>query len=138
MRHVALAVKAGRVPLDPPVGLGRDHSRLASPGQAFEHARIGVERLVGDQCASLHTGEQVVGPCEVVGLACGQVEADRVAERVHHRVYLRAQAAAGASDRLVLAGAVRANFFWAPALCWWARTTVLSIIACSLSASAAK
>jgi hypothetical protein len=29
-------------------------------------------------------------------------------------------------------------FFWAPALCWWARTMVLSIIAYSLSGSAAR
>ncbi len=36
-----------------------------------------------------------------------------------------------ASNRLVLTS------FWAPALCWWARTMVLSIIAYSLSASAA-
>ena len=108
------------IPLDLPVGLGRDHGRFAS----------------------LHAGEQVVAPCKVVSLASGQEEADRVAQRVHHRVYLRAQATAGEPDRLVLAGAlagaVRANFFGAPALCWWARTTVLSIIAYALSASAAK
>ena len=36
-------------------------------------------------------------------------------------------------DRLVFT-----VFFCAPALCWWARTIVLSIMAYSLSASAAK
>jgi len=47
-------------------------------------------------------------------------------------VYLGAQAAAGPPDGLA------AGFFGAPALCWCARTTVLSIIAYSLSASAAR
>jgi hypothetical protein len=75
----------------------------------------------------------VVGPLQVVCLAAGQEEADRVAQRVDQGVDLGAQSAARASDRLVLIG-----FFWAPALCWWARTMVLSIIAYSLSASAAR
>jgi hypothetical protein len=57
-----------------------------------------------------------------VCLAAGQEEADRVAQRVDQGVDLGAQSAARASDRLVLIG-----FFWAPALCWWARTMVLSI-----------
>jgi hypothetical protein len=58
---------------------------------------------------------------------------ERVAERVHERMDLGAQAAAAAPDRLVAA-----PFLTAPALCWWARTTVLSIIAYSLSASPAR
>jgi hypothetical protein len=45
---------------------------------------------------------------------------------------LGAQPAFAAPDRLVFA-----RFFWAPALCWCARTIVLSIMAYSLSASAA-
>jgi hypothetical protein len=45
---------------------------------------------------------------------------------------LGAQPAFAAPDRLVFA-----RFFWAPALCWCARTIVLSIMAHSLSASAA-
>jgi hypothetical protein len=44
-----------------------------------------------------------------------------------------AQSAFAAADRLGFA-----VFFWAPALCWWARTIVLSLMAYSLSASAAK
>jgi hypothetical protein len=57
-----------------------------------------------------------------VCLAAGQEEVDRVAQRVDQGVDLGAQSAARASDRLVLT-----SFFWAPALCWWARTMVLSI-----------
>jgi len=57
-----------------------------------------------------------------VCLAAGQEEADRVAQRIDQGVYLGAQSAARSPDRLVFAG-----FFSAPALCWWARTMVLSI-----------
>src|SRR5690349_6568380 len=61
-------------------------------------------------------------------------EPGRVAERVDQGVDLRAQAALAAPDRLVAPAA----FLTAPALCWWARTTVLSSMAYSLSASPAK
>jgi hypothetical protein len=54
----------------------------------------------------------MVRPLQVVCLAAGQEEADRVAQRVNQGVDLGAQSAARAADRLVLAG-----FFWAPALC---------------------
>jgi hypothetical protein len=60
-------------------------------------------------------------------------EAGRVAERVDQGLDLRAQAAAAAPDRLVAT-----PFLIAPALCWWARTIVLSIMAYSSSASLAK
>ena len=75
----------------------------------------------------------MVGPDQVVCLASGQEEADWVAQCIDQGVYLGAQSTARSPDRLVLAG-----FFSAPALCWWARTMVLSIIAYSLSASAAR
>ena len=74
---------------------------------------IGVERLVGDQRIGLHRRQQLVGPDQVVCLAAGQEEADRVAQRVDQGVDLGAQSAARSPDRLVLAG-----FFSAPALCW--------------------
>ena len=74
-----------------------------------------------------------VGTFEVVRLPGREGEPGRVAERVDGGVDLGAQAAAAAPDRLVAT-----PFLTAPALCWWARTTVLSIIAYSLSASPAK
>src|SRR5271166_4547761 len=116
-----------------PVGSWRDHRGLPSGRQRLKYASIGVERLVGDQRIGLHRGQQVVRPLQVVCLATGQEEADWVAQCVDQGMDLGAQTAARAANRLVLAG-----FFWAPALCWWARTMVLSIIAYSLSASAAR
>ena len=96
-----------------PVGSRRDHRGLARSRQRLKHARVGVERLVGDQRVGLNGGQQVISPLKVVCLAAGQEEADRVAQRVDQSVDLGAQSAARVPDRLVLA-----DFFWAPALCW--------------------
>ena len=96
-----------------PVGPRRDHRGLTGGGKRLKDARVGVERLVGDQRVGLHRGQQVVGPNQVVCLATGQKEADRVAKRVDQGVDLGAQSAARSPDRLVLT-----SFFWAPALCW--------------------
>ena len=55
---------------------------------------------------------KVIGADQIVSLAAGQEEADRIAEGIDQGVDFGAQSAARAADRLVLAG-----FFWAPALC---------------------
>src|SRR5271169_566187 len=67
-----------------------------------------------------------------MSVAGSESEAGWIAERIDGGVDLGGQSAFAAPDRLV------APFFGAPALCWWARTIVLSIIAYSLSGSAAK
>ena len=95
-----------------PVVPWRDYRGLTRGRQRLEDACVGVERLVGDQRIGLHRGQQVVGPDQVVCLAAGQEEADRVAQRIDQGVDLGAQSAARAPDRLVLT-----SFFWAPALC---------------------
>jgi hypothetical protein len=61
------------------VGSRRDHRGLAGSRQRFKNARIGVECFVGDQRIGLHRGQQVVGSLQVVRLAAGQEEVDRVA-----------------------------------------------------------
>src|SRR5919107_4436508 len=61
-------------------------------------------------------------------------EAGGVAECIDPGVDLGAQTAAAAPDRLL----PTTTFLAAPALCWCARTIVLSIMAYSLSASPAK
>src|SRR4051812_7640050 len=127
---VQLLVVAARVPA---VGLGRAHGRLAGLRERPEHALPGVERLVGDQSVRGQARQQRVGALEVVRLPGREGEPGRVAERVDQGVDLGAQAAPAAPD-----GLVAAPFLVAPALCWWARTTVLSIMAYSLSASPAK
>jgi hypothetical protein len=69
-----------------------------------------------------------------VRLSRREREPGRVAERVDQGADLGAQAALAAPDRLVAPAA----FSGAPALCRWARTIVLSIVAYSSSASPAK
>ena len=91
---------------------GRDDRCFAGGLQRFDDALIGVEALVSDQGVGLHPGQQMIRPDQIVGLPAGQVEADRVAERIDQGVDFGAQSAAGSSDRLILTG-----FFWAPALC---------------------
>src|SRR6186997_1241932 len=113
--------------------LGRDHRGPAGLRARPEDALLGVERLVGDRRGRGHVRQQRVRTLQLVRLPRREGEAGRVAERVHERMDLGAQAAAAAPDRLVAA-----PFLIAPALCWWARTIVLSIIAYSLSASPAK
>src|SRR4051794_14993484 len=115
------------------VRLGRDHRGLAGPRERREHPLLGVERLVGAQRVRGQVRQQGVGALEVVRLPRREGEAGRVPERVDQGVNLRAQAAAAAPDRLVAT-----PFLVAPALCWWARTIVLSIMAYSLSASPAE
>src|SRR5436305_1526674 len=68
-----------------------------------------------------------------MGLPWGQQEGNWIAQGIDQSMDFGAQSAFAAPNRLVLA-----VFFWAPALCWCARTIVLSIMAYSLSASAAK
>ena len=92
--------------------LGWDDGGLIGCGQRFDDPLIGIECLVGDQHVSLHIRQQVVSAYQIVSLAAGQVEADRVAKGIDQCVDLGAQSAARAPDCLVLTG-----FFWAPALC---------------------
>ena len=92
--------------------------------------------IVGLVCNDGQRGgvlEQDIGSLEVMRLPGGEKKACRVAQRIDRGMDLGAQAASAASEGL---------FVWippfAPALCWWARTMVASIIAYSLSASCAK
>ena len=94
------------------VAPGWNDGGLAGGGERLENPFVGIEALVGDQQVGLHTGQQVIGPGEIVRLAAGKVEARRVAESVDQGVDLGTQSATRAPDRLV-----RAVFFLAPALC---------------------
>ena len=94
------------------IALRWDDHLLSRGRERLDHPLVGVEGFVGDQRVGLHVGQQLVGADQIVGLAAGQMEADRIAEGIDQGVDLGAQSAARAPDRLVLAG-----FFWAPALC---------------------
>jgi hypothetical protein len=54
---------------------------FASRRQRLENARVGVERLVGDQHIAIHTGQGVVHSQQVVRFTAGRQTSRRVAER---------------------------------------------------------
>jgi hypothetical protein len=111
---------------------GRDHGSFSRCTKRVDHTLIGVECFVCQQSVGLHPRQQRVGAFQIMGFAGGQKEGEWIAQGVNQGVDFGAQPAVAGPDRLVLTG-----FFWAPALCWCARTVVLSIMAYSLSASAA-
>src|SRR6185437_3286482 len=113
-----------------PVLLGRDH-RLRPLPLRRRHDRVAVERLVGNERPRLVPLHQWLGLGDVRLLAPRQDELDRVAQSAHEDVDLRAEPATGAAQRLI----VVYPFFSAPAACWCARTTVLSMIIHSRSGS---
>ena len=118
------------------VGFVGDDRHLAGPFQRQHDALVGVESLVGDHRVSLQLRQQNIGPLQIAGLSASEMKSGRVAERVHRpprRVNFGAQTSFAASDSLLAA-----PFLRAPALCWWARTMVESIMAYSLSASLAR
>ena len=69
---------------------GRYDGGLTGCGQRFDHALIGIERFIGNEDVSLHVGQKLVGSEQIVSLAAGQMEADRVAEGIDQRVDLGA------------------------------------------------
>ena len=113
------------------VGLGRNDGSDPALLETLDEC-VGVITLVGDDGLGLDRLEQRLGLRDVGRLPRRQRERDRIAEIVDNSVDFRRQAATRATDGLVLA-----VFFWAPALCWCARTMVASSIANSLSASRA-
>jgi len=129
---VALAVEVpvGRA-LVAAGGLGRDHRQGAGGSDGLKD-RVGVVGLVGDHRGRRDAVEQRQGLRGVTLLPGGQVESQRVAEAVAETVQLAGEAATRAAKRLLTLA------FFAPAAQAWARTTVLSSMTHSRSASAAR
>lgn len=115
------------------IALGRDHRVFPGRTKRFDDALVSIKSFVCQQRIGLQLRQQRVGPLQIMRLTRGQEEGERIAQGIDQGVDFGAQSAFAAPDRLVFA-----VFFLAPALCWCARTMVLSIMAYSLSASAAK
>ena len=69
---------------NPAIGPWRDDRGLARGGQLLDDARVGIERLVGDQHVGLHVRQEVIGTDQIVNLATCQDEGDWL--RQHHNV----------------------------------------------------
>ena len=108
-----------------------DHGDNAVGAQVCSEG-IGVEGLVGDQDLGGQAADERFGLGDVVRLAGGETNAQRIAERIDGDVQLGAQAPARAPDGLILSPP------FAPAECWWARTMVESSMTYSKSGSSVK
>ena len=115
------------------VAARRDDEALTGLFERQDHAFVGVIGFIGNHDIGLHFGKQDIGAIQIAGLSRRQQEAGRIAQSIDRGMDFGAQPATAAAYSLVLT-----PFLRAPALCWWARTMVLSIIAYSLSASPAR
>ena len=109
-----------------------NHHRFASLHQRLDHASLSIVGLVGNDGVGWRAWQQRICTFEIVSLSWRQVQSRGITQRIDRGMDFRAQSAPAAPDGLSFR---RPPF--APALCWWARTMVESIIAYSLSASCA-
>lgn len=111
----------------------RNNHILALVQQRLDQPGVGIVGLVGKDGLRGGVFEQDIGALQIMRLPGCEKKACRVAQCIDRGMDLGAQTAPTASEGLLV---------WippfAPALCWWARTMVESIIAYSLSASCAK
>ena len=101
------------------VPAGRNHCYRASSIDQRDK-RIGVVALITYDHFCTEAFDQGRGLRNIAYLTACQYPAQRIAERVHGGMNLGAQPATRTPERLTT------FFFWAPAACWCARTTVLS------------
>ena len=113
-------------------GSARHDGHRACGGDGV-HRPLTIIALVGKDVAGLQALEQRLDLGDVVALAAGQEEAERIPQGVGGDMDLGGQAALRPADRVSLS-----PFFWAPALCWCARTMVESTNMYSKSGWSAK
>jgi hypothetical protein len=81
--------------------LRRDDRGFSRGGEWLDYSLVGVERLIGEQHVGLHVRQKFVSSHQIMGLATGQMETNRVAEGVNQGMDFGAQSATRPSDRLV-------------------------------------
>ena len=89
----------------------RNDRGLAGLVKRLDHARVGIEGLVGDHDLGGQVGKQCISAVQIMSLPGREMEAGWIAERINGGIDLGAQSAFAAPDRL------RAVFLSAPALC---------------------
>jgi hypothetical protein len=111
------------------IGFGRDNGLNFALRKVLQHM-IGVIAFVGQHRIGFESFYQCLRMRHIADLSTTEQTAQWVAQRIDCRMDFGAQPAPGAAKGLI------ACFFWAPAACWWALTTVLSIMRASKSLSA--
>ncbi|GCD59909.1 hypothetical protein NBRC3280_2504 [Acetobacter pasteurianus NBRC 3280] len=102
----------------------RDNPALCQP----INQSVGIIRFVSKESVQVDVVQKRFSASDISILTLCDIEFHRVAQGIANGMYLCGQAAPGSSD-----GLIRTPFLRAPALCWCARTIVLSIIMYSLS-----
>ena len=108
-RCIEMAIE---VPGQLAIGLRRDHGGLARRSQRRDDPLVCIKGFISDQRLRPHVRQEVVGTDQIMSLATGREEANRVAQGIDQSMDLGAQPATRATDCLALVG-----FFLAPALC---------------------
>ena len=96
---------------------------------------IRIIRAIRNHPLKIKICNQVISLGDIMLLPAGQKKPQRVPQGIYTGVYLGAEPAPAASERLAF---LSATFFAAPAAQGWARTTVLSSKIFSMSGSVAK
>lgn len=122
-----LVVEVGRLP----VRARRYHWHCTAPDYRLDEL-VGVVGSVCEHILAVESVYEFLSPSNIVLLPSGQPESQRVAKSVYTNMDLCAEPTSTATESLRYLPSV---FFEAPAAEGWARTTVLSMIRCSISGS---
>ena len=89
-----------------------DHGGFSGRFKRLDYPLVGVVGFVREQRFRFHPGHQRVRSGQIVDLAGGQHDLQRITQGVHQNVNFSAQTTFAFPDRLAFS-----DFFWAPALC---------------------
>ena len=118
----------------PPVGARRCYRNCIAPDDRLKE----LVRVVCSVCNHILTIESIyefLSLGDIVLLPSGQPVSQRVAESVDTDMDLCTEPTSAAPEGL---RCLSSSFFDAPAAEWWARTTVLSMMRCSISGSSTR
>lgn len=113
----------------------RRYHRFRTAGSDGVQEILRTITTISQHKVKIQINDQISGHDDVMALACGQFQPQRIPQTINCHVDFAAEATATAPQGLFGLSTV---FFRAPAAQAWARTTVLSIMPFSISGSSAK
>lgn len=92
---------------------------VAGYSQRLDHSLISITRLVGNTGVRVQTGEQRIGPVQIMRLSRREIKTHRVAQRIAGGVDFGGQSTLAAPDGFSVADVLDrlTPFFRAPAAC---------------------
>jgi len=85
------------------IAYGWDYRSFANSTKQIDHTLFGVICFICQQSVGLHLRQQNVGAFEIMRVARGQIEGQRIAQSIDQGVNFSAPPAYASPDRLVLA-----------------------------------